>query len=90
MFNQFINLGLIFQKHLPVQMLATYGTSPQVLAPLFNLLCIALLCLAIMYLLYLIFTNTNFATSNTGVFWSPIYSLPFSGNSQCRSNVHRW
>jgi hypothetical protein len=50
-------LGLMYQKHLPLEMLATYGTSPQILAPLFNLFCIALVCLALLYLIFSIANN---------------------------------
>ena len=72
MLDNFIKFALIYQKDLPLQMLATYGSSPQILAPLFSFLCLALICLALLYVIYLISNNTSFSTNNYfSFFFSP-------------------
>lgn len=50
-------LQYLYQKELSIQLLTTFGTSPLVMAPVFNILCLALASLALVYLLHLVTTD---------------------------------
>jgi hypothetical protein len=50
-------LQYLYQKELSIQLLTTFGTSPLVMAPVFNILCLSLASLALVYLLHLVTTN---------------------------------
>ena len=92
MLDNFIKFALIYQKDLPLQILATYGSSPQILAPLFSFLCLALICLALLYVIYLISNNTSFSTNNYfSFFFSPAkhdYSVSSYSHPHGPSQTH--
>lgn len=77
MITHFTNLSLMLQNDLPFQMMATFGTSPQIMAPLFNMLCVALLCLALTYLIYMVI-NDNLQRP---LIFKPITSLWATNNT---------
>ena len=70
MITHLTKLILMLQNDLPFQMMATFGTSPQIMAPIFNMFCVALLGLALTYLIYMIINDTlqrpffNFQVNN--------------------------
>ena len=84
MITHLTNLSLMLQNDLPFQMMATFGTSPQIMAPLFNMLCVALLCLALTYLIYMVINTPlqrpffNFQANNlfSGARTTPFYRQP--------------
>lgn len=89
MINNLNNISLIFDQNLPLQIMTTYGTSPQIMAPLFNLFCIALACLALMYCIYLAFSPPRYGI-HSPVFLPPTQPFSFTTSFVTdRVNVHR-